>query len=94
MQTIDSSCELLAFNHHRIAKFDRGVFIRSSAPHLTIGHKLAPDLTIVHQRSAVVDGDIRNANALRDQRMLAGAREVQDTCAVSLRRWTQKCRDL
>ncbi len=77
MQAIGTLVERLAFDRDRIGERDRGVFVGSGAPDLSIRHNLAPDLAAIDQRPVVVDCDVGNADALCDHGMLALPRQVE-----------------
>jgi hypothetical protein len=77
VQAINSPGQLLAFHCHRIGEFDRRVFIGARAPHLTVGHKAAPDFSALYQRAMVIDGDVSNADSLDDLCMLAVTRQIK-----------------
>ena len=64
MQTVGSLVEGLAFDQDRIAKRDRGVFIRARAPYLAVRNQGTPNLAVVHQWPVIVDGDIGNPDPL------------------------------
>src|SRR5262249_8894643 len=51
--------------------------VRAGPPHLIVGLKTAEDLPVVDERPVVIDCDVGDADALRDQRVLAHAREIQ-----------------
>ena len=71
VQSVGSFVERLALNGHGIGKRDRRILVGSCAPYFSIRHQLAPNLPAVSQRAVIVNGDIGDANALRDLRMLA-----------------------
>jgi len=77
MQTVFSGGERLAFHGHRIGKFDDRVFISSGAPGLSVGNDAAPDLATRDQRTMIGNGDVGDADPLRDPGALAGAGQIK-----------------
>ena len=63
MKAISSLIEGLAFDLDGIAEGDRGVDIRSGAPHLAVGNQASPNLAIVNEWPVIVDGDVGDGGA-------------------------------
>src|SRR5258708_34730595 len=82
MQAVGSLVERLAFDLDRVAEGDRRVFICSGAPHLAVGNEVTPNLAIIYQRTVIADGDVGDANRLRNLRSLAlqGQIEYERLC--------------
>ena len=77
VQSIGSFVERLTFNRDRIGECDGGIFVGPGAPYLSVGHQLAPNLTAVDEWPMVVDGDVGNADTLRDNCMLTLPGEIK-----------------
>ncbi len=77
VQSIGSFVERLAFNRDRIGECDGGIFVGPGTPDLSVRHQLAPNLAAVDEWPMVVDGDVGNADALRDNGMLTLPGEIK-----------------
>src|SRR4029450_5601741 len=91
VQPVNPFRERFAFHGNRIAEFDRGVFVRASAPNLSKRNKSAPDLAPIHERPVISDRDISQTYALLVDRELTGLRQIK----IGSRRWdrgqSEKC---
>src|SRR5262249_28854157 len=76
VQAVNSPGQGLAFDGHRVSELDGGVFIRAGPPNLAVGDDSAPDLPAFDQRTVIVDGDISDADSLRDSGVLAVSWQV------------------
>ena len=65
VQAIGSFGQRLSLHRHRIAEFDRGVFICARAPDFSEWNKSTPDLSPVHKRAVISDRDVSNSDRLR-----------------------------
>ena len=77
VQAVRARRQRLSFHRHIVRKSNGGVLIRSGAPHLPIRNCFAPNLAAAHHRPVIVNGDIRQPNALRDAPALADTRNIQ-----------------
>src|SRR5207248_5667727 len=77
MQSISSFGQRLPLHRNRIAEFNCCVFIRARAPNFAVRNEATPNFSSVHQRSMVLDCNIRQGNALLDLGGLADIGQVQ-----------------
>ncbi len=78
VQAVGAFIERLAFNEHGIAERDGGVDIRAGAPDLAVRHQAVPYFAIVDERAVIVDGDVGDADSLRDFRALARQGQIEN----------------
>src|SRR4029077_260114 len=77
VQAVGAGGQRVAFDRYVVGKGDGRVFVGARAPHLAVGDGLAPDFASAHERPAIVDGDIRQPDALRGNGALADGRKTQ-----------------
>src|SRR5262249_32750357 len=77
VQAISARRKRLAFHRDVVGERDGRILVRASAPDLAVGNDFAPNFATADRRPVVVDGDVRQADSLRDASPLAAARDVQ-----------------
>src|ERR1700676_1574632 len=75
VQGVGAGGERLAFDGDIIGERDGGVFVGPGAPDLAVGNDFTEDFAADDEGGVIGDGDVGEADALRDVAVLADARK-------------------
>jgi len=77
--------ERLSFDRNGPGRLEGGVLVGARPPWLPVWDQTAPDLSPVHEWTAVVDRDRRQTDPLRHRGVLARAGQIQNGLGAALR---------
>src|SRR4029079_9126037 len=84
MQPVAAGRQRVPLDADGVAELDGRVVVGPGAPHAAVGDDVAEDRASAHERPVIDDGDVGQADALRQHRSLADARQVEQHGLVAV----------